>query len=921
MSIDFDNAFYELTGYNCFPWQKRMYENLSNGMIPKQCNIPTGLGKTSVIALWLLALVGGKSTIKLPHRLVYVVNRRTIVDQSTDVVMRIRKKISEASDDPDSKLFQVADSLRCLSTMGFESRELFSVSTLRGELADNLEWRFDPLRPAIVIGTVDMIGSKLLFSGYGDTRRTRPLNAGLLGCDTLIVHDEAHLTPAFSGLLHKLSNFNPKKNELSATPSLKVIELSATNRDDAKDSFRIDGSDKSNDTVKYRLYAKKRLCLHQIENNKKDFLEKLTDLAFVHREGKERIIIFIQSPENATEIQKALYKKLIDEAEERWKKDNSPEKIPKKTKALIQEKCQSSISILTGEIRGHERDLLLETSGMLPFTGKRTPDQTVYLVSTSAGEVGMDLHADHMVSDLSTFDSMIQRLGRVNRFGKGKARVDVVHEPSIKDEPRNKTLELFKAQINTDEPDNGIDVSPTALTQMMKTDIAGSAFSHIPEMVDATDILLDLWTQTSLADIPARPEIAPWLHGIQENLPETWMAWRMEIPLLANKDIENEEIARWFQKCRISSRETLRRPTYKLKWNSPSEKKWVENNKNQPVILLTAKGMAIRMTISELSEKNVNLNFATIIFPLRIGGLNEKGFFDIEAQTPVSDVSDESLTKVVLERIGGSCYFKLIEEYQRSEINDELLNLSNMHPWRSLRHAIREIESSYSQKAVYRMKVLQASEWDDEENLRERWLILLKEKPNKATKAAVDITVVEHNQNVADIIVMMTKKLSLPDYIGEALYLAAKYHDTGKSLDRWQFAAGFNTAEPAFEPRAKPISGGVDWRKLDGYRHELGSVMNALETEEVKSHPESDLILHLIATHHGWARPHFEERAFPPEVDDQKRQEINLGIMMRFISLQERFGYFYLAWLESLLRRADGMASARHGINEETSDE
>ena len=81
-----------------------------------------------------------------------------------------------------------------------------AVSTLRGELADNEQWKDDPRCPAIVVGTIDMIGSKLLFSGYGDSQYFRPLHAGLMGCDTLFIHDEAHLTPAFSRLLFGVAN-------------------------------------------------------------------------------------------------------------------------------------------------------------------------------------------------------------------------------------------------------------------------------------------------------------------------------------------------------------------------------------------------------------------------------------------------------------------------------------------------------------------------------------------------------------------------------------------------------------------------------------------------------------------------------------------------------------------------------------------
>src|SRR5262249_10912349 len=57
-------------------------------------------------------------------------------------------------------------------------------------------------------------------------------------------------------------------------------------------------------------------------------------------------------------------------------------------------------------------------------------DTSVFLVSTSAGEVGVNLDADHLVCDLSTLDSMIQRFGRVNRLGRDSrdfvARIDVL---------------------------------------------------------------------------------------------------------------------------------------------------------------------------------------------------------------------------------------------------------------------------------------------------------------------------------------------------------------------------------------------------------------------------------------------------------------------------------------------------------------
>jgi CRISPR-associated endonuclease/helicase Cas3 len=59
--------------------------------IPEVVDLPTGLGKTSVIAIWLLALSAQavEGSVSLPRRLVYVVDRRTVVDQSTDVAIGI----------------------------------------------------------------------------------------------------------------------------------------------------------------------------------------------------------------------------------------------------------------------------------------------------------------------------------------------------------------------------------------------------------------------------------------------------------------------------------------------------------------------------------------------------------------------------------------------------------------------------------------------------------------------------------------------------------------------------------------------------------------------------------------------------------------------------------------------------------------
>lgn len=53
MAVEFDASFEALTGYGPFRWQRRLFAEIEcyNG-----CDIPTGLGKTAIIPIWLIAL-------------------------------------------------------------------------------------------------------------------------------------------------------------------------------------------------------------------------------------------------------------------------------------------------------------------------------------------------------------------------------------------------------------------------------------------------------------------------------------------------------------------------------------------------------------------------------------------------------------------------------------------------------------------------------------------------------------------------------------------------------------------------------------------------------------------------------------------------------------------------------------------------
>ena len=190
-----------------YPWQRRLYMELVAGRVPVALEIPTGLGKTACVLVGLFARLANP---ELPRRIVYIVDRRAIVDQTAACIRGWIDRIET--------LPELAGAFHACAA--FPGRRPVGLGVLRGGLADDGEWRADPARPAVVVGTVDMVGSRVLFAGYGAGRSRRAMDAGLLGHDALIVLDEAHLAPAMGELLRAVA-------ELHGGPELKVLTLSA----------------------------------------------------------------------------------------------------------------------------------------------------------------------------------------------------------------------------------------------------------------------------------------------------------------------------------------------------------------------------------------------------------------------------------------------------------------------------------------------------------------------------------------------------------------------------------------------------------------------------------------------------------------------------------------------------------------------
>jgi CRISPR-associated endonuclease/helicase Cas3 len=891
--INFDDCFEALTGNLPFPWQRALYKRFISGgenNIPASCNLPTGLGKTSVIAIWLIALATHPK--KMPRRLVYVVNRRTVVDQTTSEVEKYRKAIDAL--DAQHPLKQRIGSL--------------ALSTLRGQFADNREWSADPSRPAVICGTVDMIGSRLLFSGYGVGFKTKPLHAGFLGQDALLVHDEAHLEPAFQKLLIGVVQEQRRCKDFAP---FRVMELSATSRG-AEDVFELTDEEKEGrvSVVKDRLFAKKGVKLVSCERAK--IAAKIAELALRHKEANKAVLVFVRSIDDVNAVRSALTNKKEGGVDEK------------------------QVQLLTGTLRGLERDKLATTDPVfarfLPEP-MATPlsDKTVYLVCTSAGEVGVDISADHMVSDLTTLDSMAQRLGRVNRRGGGAAEIDVVYETDR--DPKRQDNPLEKARWETWEflrrlPPCGwiidrMESSPHeigGLIRGLSDEQRKQAFAPEPVILPATDILFDAWAMTTIRDkMPGRPEVGPYLHGVADDQPQTTIAWRTELDLLIHNADPRKKLQAIFAKHRIRPHETVTTNSYHVvKFFETIAKKRPALRDTRLAILFSRE---LKLTtIGDLIDNPGPLNAdPTLVLPASFGYLDGNGMLSADAIPPEPKPDEAAPAKPPLDVADQEGYelardlaSRLRVLIKRTEDKWEPQALPGGKP---LPDSVQQEPASFKQlikrlatDTLLRVRLVQPIEFDSEGEAMKSFVALA---PVRQRPPAEEQSLTDHVQAVEAAAKTLADKLKIDEPFRSALLFAAKWHDEGKKADIWQRYIGWKTGEPLGKS-----ANWCDAKRLAGYRHEFGSL---LRIEHPGQHhtacvlpDDSDvkeLALHLIAAHHGQARPHFNF-AFDRDFRTTQCDSTHTDAIRRFARLQRKYGRWGLAYLESLLRAADWAASA-----------
>ncbi|HEX5279312.1 MAG TPA: type I-U CRISPR-associated helicase/endonuclease Cas3 [Micropepsaceae bacterium] len=948
----FCEVFRPLTGNERpMKWQTRFFQRLASGEVPAALDLPTGLGKTSVMAIWLAAraLARPDALKSIPRRLVYVVDRRAVVDQATEQAKKLRTALG-------------GDAKHVAERLGLNGRKL-PISTLRGAHVDNREWLDDPASIAIIVGTVDMIGSRLLFEGYGVSRKMRPYHAGLLGADTLIVLDEAHLVPPFADLLRAIeSEASLWPDDPAPLPRPVVLPLSATQRERPANSggrevFSLEDEDISHDDfAEQRINARKMLSLKPPVA--KDWDGALAAAAWklaAKDDDCARVAVFCNRRDKADDESSGPSVMRVLEQLQVLAKANRKAGVP-----AIDFACE----LLVGGRRVRERQNAADNLTRLGFAGNgerpAPPGGPTFLLATSAGEVGVDFDADHMVCDLAPWERMVQRLGRVNRRGgKGRQATVVVFDTSQteKDDSRerpNNTLVLLQ-RIG-----EGGELSSAALNALRKQ--AGEAAINAASTPDPlrpalTRALVDAWSLTSLEQHTGRPDVAPWLRGwVEDDKPQTSVIWRAHLPVRTDANGKpvappKTEIEAFFEAAPPHESEKLETETWRVtNWLIERAKHLTtrsplapsnEANDDEAASGEPATDDARTADGEELAARTLKpANIVAFVLSSAGDYRNEYSLGDLK------DDHDKAFKRDLEAALSGAT---LVVDARFAGLKDGMLDKDSDH----LPEAA-DSDDTWSEKAGFRVRLskqkgAQESEKQQEQE-RKVWRAEYRfiVRQNDDSGDAAEWLVVEHykdrpqsedgrsvrnepqelgqhqslaEQKAGDI----ASKIGISGPALDVLTLAARLHDEGKRAEKWQRA--FRAKRDAVKygltgPLAKTT--GFMPNLLGGYRHEFGSlavfesghpwaealpdnIHQRLETLRTSSE-WFDLLQHLVASHHGGARPVIAtcgcEDAPPSALEDRARE-----VALRFARLQKRWGPWGLAWWEALLRSADQQAS------------
>lgn len=964
----FEEFFKALWDHEPFPWQNMLAQRIANKGWPQALNLPTASGKTACmdVAIWSLAHQADRAVSQrsAPRRTWFVVDRRIVVDEAYDRATRIAAMLEDAGNGP---LEAVANRL---GEVGGTKRSL-AVARLRGGILHDDGWARLPSQPAVITATVDQLGSRLLFRGYGRSHRTAPIFAGLAAHDSLILLDEAHCAVPFLQTLRAVERYRGK--DWAETPiktPFAFAFLSATPPQDIPANAGFPGSQREraldHPILLQRTEASKAAELVSLQARRSSREDPLVVEAskrargLVDDQGRLRVAVIVNRVRTAIEISEQLRHELAGRAE---------------------------IVLLTGRLRPYERDHLVES--WKPFLRARDPqrpERPVVLVSTQCIEVGADFSFDALVTEAASLDALRQRFGRLNRLGEldSSPAVVVIREDDwrattsdpIYGTAIGETWRLLEENATEKAGSDGkarkfVDFGITAIDRVLAdVENLSPCLAPTPDAPALLPAHIDLLCQTAPVPRPD-PDIELFLHGVGRGVPEARVAWRADL----DRDL-SETWKEVIALCPPISGETLSVPLFHLRqWlaedadqadigdvegSVTSEKgEGKKDSRIRPAVVWAGRDRSrVARWASELSPNDV------VIVPA------EYGMVQMGQSEPHKALGRQQLDLWEVARLDSGrpsalrLHHAVLEPWLDCPPVRDLVRIACDPAW----------ERDDLQDAIDAVLAHQAA-MDEETPTPPDWLRALLKDVRRGRMEAhpcgglVLFTRVSSSQAEAEpdlfaddddllsasgsevslaihseLVERAVRKIAsrcLGSELLETLSTAAYWHDVGKLDERFQvlLREGDELAAVAGEPLAKSreIPASPARRQAireasglpENFRHEL---LSAQVAEQCARLPEqgdmAELALHLIGSHHGHLRPFAPicRDPSPPDIAgvlDGHRIDVSAGerraicppheaasaTAERFWRLNRRYGWWGLAYLEAILRLGDWYGS------------
>ncbi len=961
----FEEFFFALWRRDPFPWQSMLARRAAAGTWPEVVSLPTAAGKTACLDIGLYALAC-QSEIPLegrtaPRRIWFVVDRRVVVDATHDRAMQIARKLAEAHSGP---LAEISRRLKKLSGTDCP----LAVARLRGGIPDDRSWARLPSQAAVITSTVDQLGSRLLFRNYASHNLSAPIYAGLAAHDSLIILDEAHCAAPFSQTLEAVRIYRGDRwAERPLRSPFGCVLLSATPPAhlQAGDVFpglaKVEALD--HPLLRARLSASKPAALFELAEPRQ----------------AEADVLETKSQELVQDFVKAGYLRIAVMVN----RVATAQALADRLRNVLRE--QADVLLLTGRLRPFDRDTLIAMwLPKLRADAPERPDRPIVTVATQCLEVGADLSFDALVTEAASLDALRQRFGRLNRQGDAPSSPAAIlirrrdlqpkkPDPVYGDALPNTWQVLKKiATVVGGNPcvDFGVSVLDAALEALDAEELEPTA-APAPDAPVLLPAHLDLLCQTS--PTPAvEPDVSLFLHGKERGAPEVYVVWRADLDP-AQREVWTEAVAL----CPPLSAEMLAVPLYRLRlWlasrDVPDTSSDIEGL-GEPVPTNAAAG-GRSFLIWRGRDRSVVRNDPhqidpgdVIILPAVYGmqGLGQAAYVQALGR-PALDVWECALAAAgrlpavrihrgLLEEWLACPPLKVLVELaespqvQRDELFDAIEALRTYMPaspdeppapptwWLHLLEAAAtgRIDQHPAGGIVLTARRIRQPDTAPEPDL-------FADEDDLASAADDPISLEDHTQRVVRTAQQLAT-LCLPTELRQPLVLAALWHDSGKLDERFQILLHQGDAIAALtsdRPLAKSpelptspsqrqairIAAGLP----DNFRHEMLSVTLArLYASFPDDEAVADLVLHLIATHHGHARPFAPicidlnppdiiGRFAETEIEVSAQQRVDLPpahrldshIPERFWRNTRRYGWWGLAYLEAILRLADWYASA-----------